>query len=77
MLVVVALELSKNSSQVRLSDDEQVVQAFTAHGADEPLGVGVRRGAWTGVLITRRPAEVNTVSNPVVNFASRSRIKNM
>ena len=33
------------------------------------------RGAWIGVLTIRIPLEVNTVSNSVVNFVSRSRIK--
>ena len=41
MLVVVRLELGQDSAQVSVSRDEQVVQAFAAHGADEPLCVGV------------------------------------
>jgi len=35
------------------------------------------RGARTGVFTIRMPLEVNTVSKAVVNFASRSRIKNL
>ena len=39
MLVVVPLELSENLVQVPVAQDEQVVQALSAYGADEPLGV--------------------------------------
>ena len=42
MLVVVPLELSENLVQVSVAQDEQVVQALSADGADEPLRVGVR-----------------------------------
>jgi hypothetical protein len=42
VIVVVGLELSENPVQVPVPQDEQVIQALTAHGADEPLRVGVR-----------------------------------
>ena len=46
MLVVKRLERSQHYAQVPFARDEQTAQAFAAYGADEPLGVGVRRGAW-------------------------------
>src|SRR5674476_749119 len=42
MVVVVGLELGQHHAQVAFARDEQVVKAFAAYGADEPLGVRVR-----------------------------------
>src|ERR1039457_7156951 len=39
--------------------------------------IAFARGAWTGVLIIRRPAAVKTASNPSVYLASRSLIRNV
>ena len=42
-LVVVRDVVGQDAAQVRLVDDEEVVEALRAHRADPALGVGVRR----------------------------------
>jgi hypothetical protein len=78
MHVAIGMELSDRPAHVPATHDEQVVQALSAHGSDAALGVGLRpRSLDRRVLMMRRPREVNTASKAVVNFASRSRIKNL
>jgi hypothetical protein len=78
MHVAIGMELSDRPAHVPATHDEQVVQALSAHGSDAALGVGLRRRSLDRrVLMMRRPLEVNTASKAVVNFASRSRIKNL
>ncbi len=76
-LAVVELDVAPQARfDVAAAEDEEPVETLGADGADEPLGVGVRLGARTGVGTTRMPSLRNTSSNEAVNLLSRSWIKN-
>jgi hypothetical protein len=58
MVVVLRMEDGEYLGRVPVPQDESVVQALSAHGADEPLGVGVRPRSLDRVLMMRKPLEV-------------------
>jgi len=64
-VVVVSHVVRQDGPQVRLVDDDPVVQALRADGAD---------GAWGGILTTVRPSLAKTVSKLAGNLPSRSRM---
>jgi hypothetical protein len=53
--VVVVDELDKDAFEVTLVSDEQPVQAFDPHGANESLGECVRRSRQLHLMETVRP----------------------
>jgi hypothetical protein len=76
--LVVMLEVaSQDSTELLATDDQQVVQALPVDRPDPALsdGIGVERT--DGVQSTSTPVERHTSSNALVNFASRSRIRNL
>jgi hypothetical protein len=73
MGVVVLNVDSEHVLEVAASEDQQPVQALSAHRPDPALSVSVRVGARTGVRSTSAPSEQNRSSNVRQNFASRSR----
>lgn len=73
MVVVTALEVTKNPSQVRPPDDEQMIQAFTAHGGDEALGVGVRPRRLDRSLDHAQAGRAQNPVEPVCRAKMRSR----
>jgi hypothetical protein len=67
-----ALEVSKNPSQVHLSGDEQVVQAFTAQrGTARPEGPLHRAGSARSDTRTCRRRERQTGHTLVTDVAGR------
>jgi hypothetical protein len=77
MAVVVVEVLGENDLEVAATEDEQTVQALPADVANESSATALARGARTGVLMIRMPSAAKTASKAEVNFASRSRIKNL
>ncbi|MFL6051460.1 MAG: integrase core domain-containing protein [Actinoallomurus sp.] len=75
MCVEVGLVLGEDRAQVAGVHDEDPVQEFTAYAPD-PV-IAFIRGACGAVSRTRFPSARKTSSNIAVNFASRSRIKNL
>jgi hypothetical protein len=74
---VVVLDVApQNANKLLAADDQQLVQALLADRADPPLGRGVGIGRLHGVRITSVPVERHTLSNTLVNLASRSRSRN-
>ena len=68
--------LAEDQPQVPFAGDQHPVQALARALAIQRSAIAFARGAWTGVLMIRRPIAVNTASNALVNLVSRSRIKN-
>jgi hypothetical protein len=73
--VVVLNELRQHRGEVARPDDQELVEAFAAQGADEAFGDGVRSRC-----PHRRTDDVDvgaakTASKAAVNLLSRSRIK--
>ena len=66
----------QHGDQVPLAEDEQAVGALAPYLADPALRLGSRAGRSWAVRSTVMPAAAKTVSNTVVNLASRSRISN-
>lgn len=75
--VEMGLVLGEDLAQVAGVHDEDPVQDFTAYAADPRSMIAFIRGACGAVSRTRIPSARKTSSNIAVNFASRSRIKNV
>jgi hypothetical protein len=69
MGVVVLNVDSEHVLEVAASEDQQPVQALSAHRPDPALSVSVRVGGRTGVRSTSAPSEQNRSSNVRLNFA--------
>jgi hypothetical protein len=69
--------LVEHHAQLALAEDEHPVGDLGPDRADEPFGVGIRRGHCGGILIGVMPAQVRTVSNDVVYCPARSRIRTL
>ena len=71
--VVEAGELRQHLAEVGLVQHDEVIEALSAEGPDDPLGDGVRRGARTGVSSVCTPrASARSAKSPP-KTASRSR----
>jgi hypothetical protein len=64
-------------TKVALAEDQHPVGAFARAVPTQRSAIAFARGARGGVLMISMPVEVNTSSNPAVNFASRSRMRNL
>jgi hypothetical protein len=76
-VVVVIDVLPKDSFEVAMAKNGQPVEAFVSNRPNQRSANALARGDRTGVLITLIPSELNTSSKLAMNFASRSRIKNL
>ena len=74
--VVVLDVLAQHRREVARSGDQEMVEAFTAQGADEAFRDRVRSRCPTGVRMMRMSAPAKTASKAAVNLLSRSRIRN-
>jgi hypothetical protein len=77
MLVVVTHILGRDLLEMMTTEDEEPIGALSADGAHESLGERVRSWRSNGVLIILIPSLRSTSSKLVVNFVSRSRIRNL
>jgi hypothetical protein len=74
--VVVIDVFAEDVVEMSLTGDEEPVGALAPCAGDPRLQIAFARGAWTGVVMIRRPAAVKTASNAAVYLASRSLIRN-
>src|SRR3954471_7779071 len=75
MLVVVPLIGGKDLPGVGLAHDQDVIEGLTPDAADDPLAVGVHRGARGALLITSISSASKTASKALLYLSSRSRSK--
>jgi hypothetical protein len=66
----VPLVLLQHCRGVALVNDQDVVEEFPAHGADEAFGDRVARGARAGVRMILTSRAVKAASTAAVNLAS-------
>jgi len=67
--------LAENASQVRLAQDEEMIQAFPPHAAQEPLARRVLSGARYAVRSSMMPLAVATRANATPYLWSLSRMR--
>jgi hypothetical protein len=76
MPVVVLDVAAEDANELVAADDQQLVEALPTNRPDPAFGDGVRIGRLDRRAITSAPVERQTSSNALVNFVSRSRIRN-
>jgi len=75
--VVVRLLFGRDDPQMLLAEDQHAVEEFAAQGADEAFAGRVHTRSLDGAAQNRGAVAWKTVSNEVVKFEPRSRIRNL
>ena len=76
MAVVVPDVAVEDAKEVATPGDQEMIEAFPAHGADPPLGNGVGVRAWIGVQKASPPPARQMSSKARMNLRSRSQSRN-
>ncbi len=77
MIVVMRLINGQDLAEVALAEDELLVEALAAQGADATFGVSMRARRLDRTLDDPNALDAKTASKARVNLASRSRMRHL